>query len=282
MRKDAAGSTRGQGAPSIGDPALATQLQELLQRRLRETIGPERYGGMSRLADWRHGLVEGVEHAGLAGRLRILCARLARPDCAMALALNSFLPWQARPDGLRLVDTGGFRELQFDGRCPTGVRGTPPRVEVIASGPEGVVGAAARVFDYVDARPSPLSAGYRELAVEEDMAGWARTLRDGAAFRHLDAVALAKIAIGLGRIFSRRPVRLLYLFLEPENPRASVFAAHRSEVERLASLTITDKVAFHARSFHELWHDWHCTETPAPVRRAAELLTARYSVAMPH
>ena len=211
-------------------PALAALLIELLQSRLRQEIGAERFGRQGQLADWRLGLVDGIDPANLTGRLQAMCPRLTRPECAMALALNSFLPWREQLETLRLAGSTGFTELFFGTRCPTGVRGTPPNVDMIVAGPEGVVGAVVRVFDYLAPRRSGMSPGYRSLKVVDDMTGWVQLLQDGAAFDHVDAAGLAKIAIGLSRIFQHRPVTLLYLFLEPREPATAIFAAHRAEL----------------------------------------------------
>ena len=91
----------------------------------------------------------------------------------MALALNSFLPWHGHMAGLRLCGTEGFTDLQFDGRCPTGVRGTPPHVDVIAAGAKGVVGACVRVYDYLGLRPSD------HVGRLPDRSWWARACRPG-------------------------------------------------------------------------------------------------------
>ena len=239
MQHGRAGSRRGREPASTPHSALASilqqALQQALQQRLRDAIGAHRYGRGGKLAEWRDGLSAGVAHDLPSLRREVLRTSLARPDCGMALALNSFLPWQGRPEALRLCGTEGFAELHFDGRCPTGVRGTPPHIDVIASGPSGVVGATVRVFDYLGWRPSGLSPAYRGLQLPPSMAAWGDLLRLGnepssRLYRHVNALALAKLALGLGRIFARRPVRLLYLFLEPADAaRSAPFAAHRAE-----------------------------------------------------
>jgi hypothetical protein len=277
----AAEQPRGAEADVTARAALAAHLSDLLQRRLRELIGPDRFGGLGQLMDWRLGLVDGIDPTRLSRRVETLRQRLCRPDCAMALALNSFLPWCEQPRGLCLAGTRGFAELHFDGRCPTGVRGTPPHIDVIASGPQGVVGATVRVFDYLGPRRSQLSAAYRSLRVAEEMQGWVELMGDGASFQHLDVASLAKIAIGLQRIFVRRPIRLLYLFLEPFGHPASAFAAHRAELERLGAITGGSAVAFSACSFHELWRSWGAEDTPERVRAIAAELAHRYNVVMP-
>ena len=281
MNQNKKSTARGREPAEAATPALVTQLNELLQRRLRDAIGNDRFGGLGQLADWREGLVDGVDVAHLEQRHHALRSRLARPECAMALALNSFLPWHGHMAGLRLCGTEGFTDLQFDGRCPTGVRGTPPHVDVIAAGAKGVVGACVRVYDYLGLRPSIMSAGYRTLVVGEGMSAWAELLSEAAAFRYLDVAALAKIAIGLGRIFTRRPVRLLYLFLEPEQAAALHFAGHRAELAQAIARTAGSLVTLDGRSLHELWRDWCVGSAPATVRASASELSRRYGVVLP-
>lgn len=256
-------------------------LTEKLQQRLRSDIGAEHFGGLGKLADWRRGLVDGIEADWCSGRHEPMRQRLTRPDSAMALALNSFLPWFGCLADLRVGGSTGFADLQFATRCPTGVRGTPPVVDLVASGPQGALGVVVRVFDYLAPRTSAVSADYRTLHVHEGMAGWIRVLHDGDAFRHLDAAGLAKIALGLSSIFRRPPITLLYLFLEPQAPGLAVFAAHRAELDRLGLTVAGGIVAFHACSLHELWQTWCAEDTPVGVRAIAAQLGRRYAVVMP-
>lgn len=281
MNQNNAGSARGREPASAAAPPLGSLLNEHLQLQLRQVIGPDRFGAMGELLDWRLGLVGEIDARDLTGRVGMLCARLSRPESAMALALNSFLPWRDHIEGLELCGSNGFTELHFDGRCPTGVRGTPPHVDVIAAGSRGVVGACVRVFDYLGSRRPASAAAYRSLAVEDGMASWAAILHEGAAYQHLDVAGLAKVAIGLGRIFTRRPIRLLYLFLEPAGATAPVFAAHRAELDRVIERTSGSTVTLTALSLHELWDDWCTRDTPATIRSTAAELCRRYGVAMP-
>lgn len=275
------GARHGAEARSDADPVLAAHLTELLQRRLRDAIGAERFNAQGRLIDWRSGLVAGVEPGPAAARLQAMGPRLARPDSAMTLALNSFLPWQERLPGLRLAGADGFTELFFATRCPTGARGTPPCVDLVALGPQQVIAGAVRVFDYLAPRRPELSDAYRSLEAPAGMQAWMELMRDGAGFRHVDVAGLAKLAIGLCRIFLDRRVRLLYLFLEPRQAEAPIFAAHRAEIARIAGLVADSAVGFAASSLHELWAGWCRHDTPPKVRAIAAELAGRYGVAMP-
>lgn len=272
--------------PESGSPSLAPLLQQALSRRLREVIGAERFSNFSHLQDWQAGLATGIPAQVMRDRLLDLRPRLMRPDSAMSLALNSFLPWLEKPEALRLAGVGQFQELNFDTRCPTGVRGTPPHIELVASGPDGVVGATVRVFDYLAMRPSSLSSAYASLAVPPSLAPWASLMRhvvnDPQDFRYVDIPALSKLAVGLGRIFVHRPVCLLYLFLEPVGVGHSYpFADHRAELARLTKLTSASAVTLVALSFHELWAEWRTGAAPAALKAVATELCRRYAVAMP-
>jgi hypothetical protein len=215
-------------------------------------------------------------------RWRELRGRLARPETAPALALASFLPWLPYLASLRLAGIEGFRELHFDARCPTGVRGTPPHIDFMASGSNGAAGATVRVFDYLARRPARISSAYATLEVSPGLQAWAAHLRGDAwtGYGHLDVVALAKLAVGIGRIFVGRPVRLVYLYLEPQaGADAAPFRCHREELARLADATADADVTLLPLSFHELWADWQDAGTPEPVRGIVAELSRRYAVA---
>jgi hypothetical protein len=272
--------------PEPEPSSLAQRLQQALVRRLREQIGADRYNSFGQLADWRSGLVPGIEPELLESRVFDLRARLVRPDSAAALTLNSFLPWLRQMDRLRLAGIEGFKELHFDARCPTGVRGTPPHIELMASGASGVVGASIRTFDYLGRRQSRLSSAYTALVVSEALEPWVELMRAFAdrteRFQYVDVPALAKLAIGMGRIFVRRPTRLLYVFLEPAGAAGVLpFAEHRRELARLAALTAGSAVRLVACSFHELWEGWRREEAPPRLREIVAELERRYGVAMP-
>jgi hypothetical protein len=284
-----------QRAPAIVDGAraapppdfslLAQHLRQALARSLRTAAA----GGPARGDGWRAGgLIPGVEPERPDSRVQELLRRPIRPDGALALALNSFLPWLPCPEVLRLGGISRFRELNFDARCPTGVRGTPPHIELVASGAEGVVGVTVRVFDYLGRRQSRLSPAYASFAVPAALASWAGLVGPGAAAGtggrsgYVDVPALAKLAIGLGRIFAHRPVKLLYLFLEPVAAAAAApFAEHRAELARLVERTRGSAVALVPVSSHELWEAWGTGDAPPGLRGTVAEVSRRYAVAMP-
>jgi hypothetical protein len=211
-------------------------------------------------------------------------ARLRLPQSASAMALNSFLPWRDRSEGLVLVGQGPFTELRFAARCPTGVRGTPPLLDLLAANGDSLVAVAARGADYIGRKPSRLAAAYAGTRLPDDMAGWQSLLDllegEPGRFRHIDAVALLKNAIGLARTFPGRRLTLLYLFWEPRTADDLAFHRHRAEIRLLAQTVQGAVVSFEARSFDELWSEWDAIADLPWLREMVAELRARYAVAI--
>ena len=287
MDQGEAGSKRRLDVAHGSHSELALLLQQALQTHLRDAIGPDCFNkGTGHLIDWRAGLASNLQHDAANLRRDGLRQGLQRPGSCISLAINSFLPWQKHLEQLALCGLRDFTEIHFDGRCPTGVRGTPPHIEVLASGPNGVVGVTVRVFDYLIQRRSRPSPAYRTLELSPRMVPWGDLLlaadSDERVFHHVDILTLAKLALGLGRIFAHRPVRLLYLFLEPaRSAQLGPFAAHREELSRLVEDTRDSNVPLTAVSFQELWQDWRDDRAPGSVRATAAELRRRYAVVMP-
>jgi hypothetical protein len=124
--------------------SLAQHYAGLLQQTWRSTLGAAAFGHDGRLLDWRAGLLPSLvdlaedEVSGLFDP-----SRLRQPETAAAMALNSFLPWRAVPERLEFAGHGPFTELRFFARCPTGVRGTPPLLDLLATSRTDLVAVAA-------------------------------------------------------------------------------------------------------------------------------------------
>lgn len=264
----------------------SARLAQALATALRASIGEQRFGLDGRLTSWSHALVPGIDLAlvprGLNG---VDAARLRAPDSAAALALNSFLNWRRCPQLLQLAGESGFRELRFEARCPTGVRGTPPLLDLIAASDRAIVAVSARCAEYLSTRQPRLAAAYDGIRPGPAMAPWAELLRrlrrEPGLFRHVDATALLKHALGLGQTFPDRAIKLAYLFWEPlDAARYEPFRLHRAELARLARMVDGAPVRLVAQSFDELWSEWQALAEPAWLREIVARLKGRYGVAI--
>lgn len=262
---------------------LAQHCLALLQENLRQQIGADAFGSDGRLIDWRHGLIETLADLREAEALQLFDpVRLCQPETATAMALNSFLPWRARTDTLRLAGHGPFDELRFAARCPTGVRGTPPLLDLLATNGERLVAVTARGPEVLGGKRSRLAAAYNDIHLGSDMSGW-QALLDGlhrapGRFRHADAASLLKHAIGLSRTFPNHRMTLLYLFWEPLGADNLAFRRHRSELGELRGMVAGDAVTLDVMSFDELWAGFEAAGESWLREMVAEL-RARYAVA---
>jgi hypothetical protein len=270
------------GSASQGNLAQRTGLA--LAQALRHNHGGDPLGVDGRLKRGTDLLIDGVERERLPGSFDR--GRLRSPDSPTALAFNTFLPWRQAIDQLPLCGIDGFDAIQFEVRCPTGLRGTPPHLDLLALKDRAVVAATVRCCDYLVRRKSPVADSYDRLLEDTPGAGpWARELaRLRAApdvYRHVDVGALIKHALALGRTFPDRRSTLLYLFWEPlDAAQFEEFRRHRAELEGLSKALAGARIAFVSQTFDSLWQEWATRAAPAWLAEHVARLRARYDVAI--
>jgi hypothetical protein len=262
--------------------SLAQRTGFALAQALRDDCPREPLHADGRIRRVSDLLIEGVEHDQLPDALDR--ARLRQPHSAAALAINSFLPWQEAADQLRLDRWIGFDAIQLVVRCPTGLRGTPPHLDLLALREGAAVAVTVRCTEYLSRRKSAIAPSYdRLLAATPGLDPWLRQLEQLRAApddrQHIDLGALVKHALALGRTFPDRPSTLLYLYWEPlDADRFDEFRQHRSELGDLSQAVHDARVAFASCSFEALWRDWESQTSPAWLQAHVARLHARYSV----
>lgn len=263
---------------------LAQRTGLALAEALRHDSGSEALladGRIRRLTDL---LIGGIDDEQLPDALDR--TRLRSPDSATALAINTFLPWQRAKHHLPLVGFVGFDAIQFEVRCPTGLRGTPPHLHLLALREQVAVAVAARCSEYLSRRKSPVAPSYdRLLATTPGLAPWQEQLERLRAaprgWRYVDLGALVKYALALGRTFPDRRATLLYLFWEPlDADRFDEFRRHRDELDRLVQALQDARIGLAAQSFEALWRDWARLPSPTWLAGHVVRLRARYNVAL--
>lgn len=257
--------------------ALAEALRQARSRRNQRAADLR----VRRLADL---LIDGVEDDQLP--LSLDRSRLRSPDSAAALAINTFLPWQRVPEQMPLAGYTGFQAMQFEVRCPTGLRGTPPHLDLLALRENAAVAVTVRCSEYLGRRKSPVAASYDRLLEEtRGLDAWRQYLHELRSsprrFALLDLGALIKYALALGRTFPDRQAVLLYLYWEPiDADMFEEFRRHRSELDALMADTSTNRIRFQAQTFASLWSDWAERREPAWLADHVKRLRSRYSVAL--
>lgn len=268
--------------PHNSQASLAQRTGLALDEALRHGRGAETWPPSSRARRVRDLLIEGLDQEQLPDSIDR--TRLRSAHGAAALAVNSFLPWQQAHGELPLGAWVGFDAVQFEVRCPTGLRGTPPHLDLLALRGGTAVAVTVRCTEYLARRKSAVATSYDRLLVETPGLGpWVEQLEQlrarPAAFRHVDIGALVKNALALGRTFPERSAILLYLYWEPLDAELfEEFRRHRSELERLAVSLAGARVTFASQTFGLLWDEWSTRNSPSWLAEHVKRLRARYSV----
>ena len=200
-----------------------------------------------------------------------------------ALAVNVFAPFRARSSELTLPGSGSITGLEFERKCPHGVSGRAPNLDVLLTGPAGIIGIESKLTEPLSRHRAVFSPKYRENIQDERREGaWFREMlcleEDQERYGWLDAAQLVKHAYGLGHTFPDQPVTLLYLYWEPRNAeRFTLFAEHRREIEAFSESVAGSRPAFRSISYPELWREWSATAS-SWLTAHLDALSARYEV----
>lgn len=204
-----------------------------------------------------------------------------------ALAVNTFAPFKADPGALRLPGGDRFTGLSFERKCPHGLRGTSPNLDLIAEYLGGIVAVESKCLEPLSVhRPEFAPAYFRGITDSRRETGWfaemVRLSLNPSAYRWLDAGQLIKHSLGISHTFRNRPATLLYLFWEPLNPDAHpVFEEHRQEIRQFAhAVNGNGGPVFTALSYPDLWASWEQGGLPSGLKEHLGRLRMRYAVSI--
>ncbi len=204
-----------------------------------------------------------------------------------ALAVNCFAPFKDSIADLSLLGATGFEEIQFERKCPTGLRGgRAPNLDLVAEADTHVVAVESKCTEYLGAKAAKFSPAYAaQIKDERRESAWFAEMLDLDAgivsYRFLDAAQLVKHAFGVARCFRETSATLLYLYWEPANAAAlPAFEAHREEIARLGERVAGAFPRFEALSYPALWKSWETSRCPPWLKDHLLALRARYLVSI--
>jgi hypothetical protein len=189
---------------------------------------------------------------------------MAALHSSAALAVNIFDYWTNRSlepvaEALDLGETPAA--IAFEARFSTGLRGTPPTLDVAFRCPNGkVIGIESKFTEWLAPKAHggnnftasyfPKNRGLWTLAGLDGAQSLASALRVGhEQFRHLDAAQLLKHMLGLATQH-REAAALYYIFYDwPAGPES---ALHREEIRRF-SLHIGNELSFRWATYQDVF-----------------------------
>ncbi|MCR9127874.1 MAG: hypothetical protein NXH82_17405 [Rhodobacteraceae bacterium] len=130
-----------------------------LAKAFRHTHPGARLNSDGYASDFRDGLLAGVAPADFvpdlaAGDGNELKTKFRAAHSSSALAVNCFAPFRRNLPDLRLIGCGGFDGLQFERKCPTGLRGgRAPNLDVVLSGSRTLVAIESKLTEHLGVAP---------------------------------------------------------------------------------------------------------------------------------
>ena len=218
-----------------------------------------------------------------AGAGKELMGKFRAAHSSAALAVNCFAPLRSAGLQFSIGRLDGLQVEGFERRFPTGLsRAQPPHLDVVTSGPDGLVAIESKCIEYLTPKRPKFSARYETGITDERAAGpwYAEMMRlrseKKPSYRWLDAAQLIKHAFGLAKVDATST--LLYLYWEPMDAGISpIFEKHRSEIAALSDRVTGSSPRFEAMSYLELWEQWANVDDEN-LRSHAASLRARYEV----
>jgi restriction endonuclease-like protein len=218
-----------------------------------------------------------------AGAGRELTGKMRAPFSSSALVVNTFARWRHNPDTLHLAGITGFRSLEFEVKCFSGLRGTPPHLDLVAKMEDTVVAVESKCLEYLAPKQPQFRTAYDSIVDSRSSSSWFKLieeLRRAHPYRWLDVAQLIKHYLGLCHSFPDQKVKLLYLYWEPRNWKDfPVFSEHRAEIAKFSErVDGDDYVTFESQSYSSLWDSWVKLVEPDWIPDHMRALRDRYSV----
>ncbi len=204
-----------------------------------------------------------------------------------ALAFNFFGPFEqdsSRQQALtRAMDLAEpILGVQFERKCPTGLAGTPPHLDVVLDVGTRIIGIESRFTEWLVPKASKTAVfDVKYLQRRQKLwesAGLPRSQKMAEAiasgelhFGHVDALQLLKHALGLRACFGEK-ASLAYVYLERAG---DVGSAHVRELDTFTS-AMSNELSFRSWTYQELAAALAREQIDAPLEAHLKAFSARY------
>lgn len=198
-----------------------------------------------------------------------------------ALAANTFGRWKTKPALLTFAGYKGFDKIEFEAKCPTGLKGTPPNLDVLLKSTDTVIGIESKLLEPLKSTTPKFSASYSKNKLPQCDDIWWDILEKKKyqpTASHLDAAQLIKHYLGLRKNYSEhKNVLLAYLFWKPLNAdEFEEYARHAEDLEVFRkAVQDSETMRFMSLDYLQLWDAW---EKDKNMAQHAKLLKDRYCV----
>jgi len=177
-----------------------------------------------------------------------------------ALAVNTFLPVKENPKKFSIKKYKYLTNMEFEKKCPTGLRGTPPHLDVFIENEQVQIYIESKFLEIFSKSKNKFAPSYDKIVKEIKPNSWISTYlkikNNRIAFEYLDAVQLIKHYFGIKKKNSIKKKVLLYVFWEPINFKEhDIFTKHRDEIIQFKKMIDEKDVKFETISYLDLWDE---------------------------
>jgi hypothetical protein len=197
-----------------------------------------------------------------------------------ALAANVFGRWKTDPAKLKLLGFSGFNSIKLEYKCPTGLGGTPPNLDVLLQSSDVIIGIESKLLEPLTLTKPRFSPTYSRDRLPFCEESWWNLLQQLHHWppAHLDASQLVKHYLGLRNKFSTsQKVFLVYLFWKPLNASdIAEYSRHAEDINKFQNaISKSSSIQFITMDYLQLWDSW---SKDTELAKHAYLLKQRYNV----
>ena len=242
-------------------------------------------------------LVEGVRvgdfeadlRGGGGGELESSCGKKPKfyaVHSSSALAVNCFAPFKRCLSDLYILSGTNYKKIKFEEKCPTGLRGTPPHLDIVVKNNKTVIGIESKLTESLDVHMECFSSRYETERNNCWCDVWFKHMKfmqeNKERYKYLNAAQLIKHAFGIRNTFPGNETKLLYLYWEPTNAgQYQNFTDHQNEINDFYEKIDGSMPSFHFMSYLDLWNKWDNNATPDWLKDHVKNLRARYEIKIP-
>lgn len=164
---------------------------------------------------------------------------------------------------IQLIINGrsSFSSLVLERKCPSGLDGTPPNLDVVLQSAEEVIAIESKLTEFLERKVAAFGASCDTISDWRRHTGWFKEFQALRQSPHnyscLDAAQLIKHFFGLAHSFPETPCTLIYLYWEPLDwSDYEKFHCHRKEINEFAVRVQESRIRFRALSYLDLWKEW--------------------------
>ena len=75
--------------------------------------------------------------------------------------MNTFAYWKKDPSSLNIFGNTNFNTLTFEGKCSTGLGGTPPNLDILLTNDDSIIGIESKFTEYHKLKKPHFSSSYQ-------------------------------------------------------------------------------------------------------------------------